>query len=215
MVISITDDGSESHGYHLQIAWLRWTGSRRSIGLYPKQKWKMLTNYWKFPNRNVQTFRFVYHHTNGLNHGPVWKTQLFFLNGICTVILWQDWFGTRQLERILLKYGWEKVFHLGMDNHNRELAGKKLNINPMWKVPNKEVDLVEPTSFLWSCILGLHSKTIPNKQRYCGQLQNHVRITNFRGDEQKNFHSLKIFVFLHGLMTWRVMQRNVWSDIVS
>ena len=25
--------------------------------------------------------------TNGLNRGPVWKTQLFLLSGICTVIL--------------------------------------------------------------------------------------------------------------------------------
>ena len=24
---------------------------------------------------------------------------------------------------------------------------------------------------------------MPNKQRYCGQLQNHVRIANFRGEE--------------------------------
>ena len=37
----------------------------------------------------------------------------------------------------------------------------------------------------------------------------------FQRGEQKNYHSLKIFVFLHGLMIWRVMQRNVWSDIVS
>ena len=29
-----------------------------------------------------------------------------------------------------------------------KLAGKKQNINPMWKVLNKEVDLGEPTSFL-------------------------------------------------------------------
>ena len=29
----------------------------------------------KFPNRHVQTFGFVYHDTNGLNHGPVWKAQ--------------------------------------------------------------------------------------------------------------------------------------------
>ena len=34
--------------------------------------------------------------------------------------------------------------------------------------------------FLWSCFLGLHSKTMWNKQRYCWQLQNHVWITNFR-----------------------------------
>ena len=29
-----------------------------------------------------------------------------------------------------------------------KLAGKKQNINPMWPVLNKEVDLGEPTSFL-------------------------------------------------------------------
>ena len=30
---------------------------------------------------------------NGQNHGPVWKTQSFLLNEICTVILWQDYCG--------------------------------------------------------------------------------------------------------------------------
>ena len=40
----------------------------------------------KKQNRSVQTFGFVYHDTNGQNHGPVWKTQLFLLNGICTCI---------------------------------------------------------------------------------------------------------------------------------
>ena len=29
-----------------------------------------------------------------------------------------------------------------------KLAGKKQNIDPMWKVLNKKVDLGEPTSFL-------------------------------------------------------------------
>ena len=41
----------------------------------------------------VQTFGFVYHHANGLNHGPVWKTQSFLLKGICMVIFWQDCYG--------------------------------------------------------------------------------------------------------------------------
>ena len=31
----------------------------------------------------------------------------------------------------------------------------------------------------------------------------------------KSFHTLSIFVFLHRLMIWKVMQRNVWNDIVS
>ena len=37
----------------------------------------------------------------------------------------------------------------------------------------------------------------------------------FLSVDWKNYHSLKIFVFLHGRMTWLVMQRSVWNDIVS
>ena len=48
---------------------------------------------------SVQTFGFVYHDTNGLNHGPVWKTQSFLLNRICTVILWQDSYGEGNLRK--------------------------------------------------------------------------------------------------------------------
>ena len=51
----------------------------------------------KIPNRSVQTFGFAYHDTNGLNHGPVWKIQSFLLTGICTVILWQDYYGKSNL----------------------------------------------------------------------------------------------------------------------
>ena len=36
-IISITNDSSKSYGYHLQIARLRWTSSRRSISLYPSE----------------------------------------------------------------------------------------------------------------------------------------------------------------------------------
>ena len=33
----------------------------------------------------------------------------------------------------------------------------------------------------------------------------------FLREEQKNFHSPKILVFLHGRITWWVMQRSVWE----
>ena len=36
-IISITNDSSKRHGYHLQFAWLRWTSGWRSICLYPGQ----------------------------------------------------------------------------------------------------------------------------------------------------------------------------------
>ena len=32
-----------------------------AVSAYTQGKWKMLTNCWKFPNRSVQTFGFVYH----------------------------------------------------------------------------------------------------------------------------------------------------------
>ena len=54
-----------------------------------------------------------------------------------------------------------------------------------------------------------------NKQRYCWQLQNHVWIQNFRGEQPKNRHARKTRVSLRGLMTWKVMPRNVWNDVAS
>ena len=70
-------------------------------------------------------------------------------------LLWE-----RQFEKILLKFGWEKVPNWECLFVHREkglflfvyvddvkLAGKKQNIDPVWKVLNKEVDLGEPASF--------------------------------------------------------------------
>ena len=115
----------------------------------------------KFQNRSVQTFGFFYHDTNGLNYGPVWKTQSFLLKGNLyghplAGLLWE-----RQFEKILLQHGWEKVSNwecffvhlekgsfLSVYVDDIKLAGKKQNIDPMWKVLLKEIDLGEPTSFL-------------------------------------------------------------------
>ena len=67
----------------------------------------------------------------------------------------------RQFEKVLLKHGCEKVSNWECFVVHREkglflsvyvddfkLAGKKQNIDPVWKVLIKEVDLGEPTSFL-------------------------------------------------------------------
>ena len=50
----------------------------------------------------------------------------------------------------------------------------------------------EPTSFLDHVYLRLHSKKKRNKQRYCGQLQNHVRISNFCGEKLPFPQNLRI-----------------------
>ena len=80
----------------------------------------------------------------------------------------------RQFEKILLEYGWEKVSNWDCLFVHRDkgllisvyvdditLAGEKQNLDPMWKVHNKEVDLGEPTSFLDQVYLGC-------TQRQCG-----------------------------------------------
>ena len=67
-------------------------------------------------------------------------------------LLWE-----RQFEKILLGYGWEKVSNweclfvhrekglfLSVYVDDTKFAGKKQNIDPMWKVLSKEVDFGEP-----------------------------------------------------------------------
>ena len=122
---------------------------------------------FKFPNQNVRTFGYVYHDTSCLNHGPVWKTQSFLLSEIFLVIFQQDCNGKGHFKKILLEYGWEKVSNweclfvhrekglfLSVFVDDIKLAGKKQNIDPMWRLLNKEVDLGEPTSFVDHVNLG-------------------------------------------------------------
>ena len=110
-----------------------------AVSAYSQEKSKMLTNYWKFTNRSVQTFGFVYHDTNGLNHGPVWKTQLFLLSEICTVILWQDYCGKGNLRRsywnmagrnfqignVSLCTPWNKILLICVCEWLKKMAGKR------------------------------------------------------------------------------------------
>ena len=87
-------------------------------------------------------------------------------------LLWE-----MQFEKILLKYGWEKVFiweclfvhhqkgsFLSVYVHDIKLAGKKQDLDPLWKKLNKQVDLGQPTSFLDHVYLGY-------TQRQCETLQ--------------------------------------------
>ena len=80
-------------------------------------------------------------------------------------LLWE-----RQFEKILLKHGWDKIpnweclfvhrekgLFLSVNVDDIKLAGKKQNLDPMWKVLNKEVDFGRTNIFPGSCILGLYS----------------------------------------------------------
>ena len=93
---------------------------------------------------------------------PVVPLELNLYGHPLAGLLW-DW----QFEKILLKYVWEKVSNCECLFAHREkglflsvyvddikLAGKKQNLDPMWRVLNEEVDLEGPTSFLDHVYLG-------------------------------------------------------------
>ena len=88
--------------------------------------------------------------------GPVVPLERNLYGHPLAGLLWE-----RQLEKILLQHVWEKVpnweclfvhrekgLFLSDDVDAIKLAGKKQNIDPMWKLLNNEVDVGEPTSFL-------------------------------------------------------------------
>ena len=79
-----------------------------------------------------------------------------------TGLLWE-----RQFEKVLLQYGWEKLpnwecffvkrekrLFLSVYVDGLRLAGEKQNLDPMWKILMKDVDLGEPTSCLDHVYLG-------------------------------------------------------------
>ena len=146
---------------------MRTTSSRRNICLHPGQNGRCTKIIENSQIGMSRYFGYVNQNTNGLNHGPVWKIQSFFLSETCTVILWQDCCGKGNFEKVLLENGWGKVPNwecLFVDRENGlflsvhvddvKMAGKKLNLDPMWTTLMKEVHLGEPTSFLDHGYLG-------------------------------------------------------------
>ena len=157
---------SKNHGYHLQIAGLRWTSSRRSIGLYPSKN-GICSQIIKNPNSECPDFwisppRDKWPKSWSSMEDPVVPLERNLYGHPLAGLLWE-----RQFEKILLKYGWEKVskweclfvhrekgLFLSVYVDDIKLAGKKQNLDLMWKLLNKEVDLGEPTSFLDHVYLG-------------------------------------------------------------
>ena len=96
-----------------------------------------------------------------------------------------------------------------------KLAGKKQNIDPMWKVLNKEVDLGEPTSFLDHVYLGctqrqcVMSKDIVDNYRTMFE-------SNFRGRDWKITvlgKSSFLFMFLrYGRSCQEMCGTILWVD---
>ena len=103
-------------------------------------------------------------------------------------LLWE-----RQFEKILLKHGWEKIPNWECLFVHRE-KGLFLSVyvdDINWLERNKilircgkystKKSIWENQHLSWIMYTWAALKTMRNKQRHCGQLQNHVRIANFSG----------------------------------
>ena len=131
------------------------------------------------------------------------------------------------MEKILLKHGWEEVsnweclfvlrqkrlfFSVNVDD--MKLVGKKQSIDPMWKLlgeksvwENQHLSLIMKT---WDALKGNVKKKIMDKYRTMFE----SRISAERTEKLPYSENLRISSWSYD-MIWRVMQRNVWSDIVS
>ena len=103
--------------------------------------------------------------------------------------------------------------HLCVDDI--KLVGKKQNIDPMWKVLHKEVDLGEPTSFLDHVYLGCTQRQCEISKFIVDSYRAMFESRISAGGTEKIPYSETFRISSHGLMIWNVMRRNVWSDIVS
>ena len=107
-IISIPNDSSKSHGYHLQIACLRGTSSGRSICIYPG-KIEDAPKLLKIPKSEcpdiwIRLPRHKWPNSWFSIEDPVVPLERYLYGHPLAGLLWE-----RQFEKILLQHGWEKV----------------------------------------------------------------------------------------------------------
>ena len=82
----------------------------RSIRVHSGKNWRTLPDFSEFQSQNVQTYGYVFHDTNGLNHGQPLKIQWYLSYEICMDTHSQDCCGKDSFKKShCLELGWEKV----------------------------------------------------------------------------------------------------------
>ena len=113
----------------------------------------MLQNYWKFPNRNVQTFGFV--------GKAIWENPI------------ETWMGENSKLGMSLCSSWKRIILICVCGWH-QIGWKETQHSSDVETTKQRSWYGRINIFLRSCAPGLYLKTMWNKQRYCWQLQNHV-----------------------------------------
>ena len=193
-------------------------------------KWKcrMLPNFWKFQSQNVQTFGFVYHDINGLNHVQYWRPSLSSWTKSVRSSFWQDYYGKCNLRKCFeARLG--ESFQMGL--LIRTPSKRMILIFACWwkkkkgwkgirnwsdvESTSKEVDLGEPTSLVNHLYLGCTPRQYELSKDV---VDNSITLFESRisaGWTEKLPYSENFCISSMVLMIWKFMQINVWIDIVS
>ena len=181
--------------YHLQIPRFRWTSSRRSIGLYPSKNGRCsqinkdskvgVSRHLDSSTTTQMALIMVQYWRPGCSS---WAKSVWSSLGrtVMGKAIWENpietWMGENSKLGMSLCSSWKRIILICVCGWHK-IGWKETK---SWS----DVESAQPRNwfggtniFLGSCILGLHPTTIRNKQRYCGHLQNHVWISNFRGRE--------------------------------
>ena len=131
---------------------------------------------------------------------PVVSLERNLYGHLVAGLLWE-----RQFEKILLKHGWEKIpnceclfdyrekgLFLSVHVDVIKQAGKKQNIDPMWKVLMKDVDLGEPTSFLDHVYLGCTQRECQTRKDVVDYYRHMFESKISAGATEKVFYSEKL-----------------------
>ena len=140
------------------------------------------------------------------NIDPMWKVRSSFDKTIME----------KQFEKDLLEHCWETVPNLDYSclcmRTTKKMAGKKQNVDPMWKVPMKQIDLGESTSSLDHVDLACTQREFETSKDSVDNYE-----IEFPQEQQKHYLAWGNLMrtSLHGPVRCKVMQRNEWSGIAS
>ena len=128
-----------------------------AVSAYTKVKLEDAPRLLKIPKQKVEMFGYVFHDTNGQNHGQTLKIPWYIAVG-------------KTIRRSFIRTWMEKIpnwacmfvhrkqwLFLSENVDDINMAGKTQNMALMWKKLMKYVDIDEPSSFLDHVYLGLYS----------------------------------------------------------
>ena len=213
-IVSITNDSGKSHGYNFQTAGLRRTSSGRSICLYPGKngrRFKITENSQTRMSRYLDSSTTTQMAKIMVQYGrpsrSSWVQSLWssFGRTVMGKTIWENPIKIRLGEGfqlgMLIRTPWKRVLE---GNKTLIRCGKHSIKKLIWE--NQHLSLIR--------LSGVHSKTMWNKQRYCGQLQSHVWIANFSGWNRKtsipSVFSCFFMVLWCGRSSQEVRRKMLW-----